>query len=372
MIGRLLAGRLGAAALPLLHRLDAETAHGLTIQALARLPALPAPANDARLRVEAFGLDFPNPLGVAAGFDKNAEVPDAMLGLGFGFAEVGTLTPLAQAGNPRPRVFRLPADEGVVNRLGFNNAGHAAAIARLRARARRPGVVGVNIGANKDAADRAADYVRGIEIFAEVATYFTVNISSPNTPGLRDLQHEAALDDLLARVLAARDGAAARHGRKPVLLKIAPDLGLADLDSIVTVSRRRAIDGLIVSNTTVSRPSGLREVGTAGEQGGLSGKPLFGLSTRMQAAAFQRVEGAFPLVGVGGIDSAEAAWTKIEAGATLIQLYSAMVYKGPALVGEILTGLTRRLAAERLDSLGAVVGRRAAEIAAQPVEGWIG
>ncbi|GGH10196.1 dihydroorotate dehydrogenase (quinone) [Alsobacter metallidurans] len=372
MIGRFLAGRLGALALPMLHRLDAETAHGMTIQALSRLPALPAPRPDARLRVAAFGLDFTNPLGIAAGFDKNAEVPDAMLGLGFGFAEVGTITPLAQAGNPRPRVFRLPGDEGVVNRLGFNNAGHAAALARLQARAGRPGIVGVNIGANKDAADRAADYVRGIETFAPVATYFTVNISSPNTPGLRDLQHEAALDDLLARVLAARDAAAERHGRKPVLLKIAPDLGLADLDSIVAVSRRRAIDGLIVSNTTVSRPTTLRETATAREQGGLSGRPLFALSTRMLAAAHGRVEGAFPLVGVGGIDSAETAWTKIEAGATLIQLYSALVYKGAGLVDEILAGLARALASERLDSLAPVVGRRAAELAERPAEGWIG
>ena len=244
MIGRMLAGRLGALALPLLHRMDAETAHGLTIQALSRMPPLPRPDQDTRLRVEAFGLNFPNPVGIAAGFDKNAEVPDAMLGLGFGFAEVGTLTPKPQAGNPRPRIFRLPADEGVVNRLGFNNEGHAAGLARLKARAGRPGIVGVNIGANKHASDRAADYVQGVEAFAEVASYFTVNISSPNTPGLRDLQHEAALDDLLARVLAAREAAAGRHGRKPVLLKIAPDLALTDLDSVVAVARRRGIEAI--------------------------------------------------------------------------------------------------------------------------------
>ncbi|PSC06794.1 dihydroorotate dehydrogenase (quinone) [Alsobacter soli] len=368
----MLAGRLGALALPLLHRMDAETAHGLTIQALSRMPPLPRPDHDPRLRVEAFGLNFPNPVGIAAGFDKNAEVPDAMLGLGFGFAEVGTLTPKPQAGNPRPRIFRLPADEGVVNRLGFNNEGHAAGLARLKARAGRPGIVGVNIGANKDASDRAADYVQGVEAFAEVASYFTVNISSPNTPGLRDLQHEAALDDLLARVLAAREAAAGRHGRKPVLLKIAPDLALTDLDSVVAVARRRGIDGLIVSNTTVSRPASLREQGIAKEAGGLSGKPLFPLATRMLAEAFLRVEGAFPLVGVGGIHSAETAWAKIEAGATLIQLYSALVYKGAALVDDILAGLVRRLVAERLESLAPVVGRRAAEVVRQPVEGFLG
>ncbi|XBO41654.1 quinone-dependent dihydroorotate dehydrogenase [Alsobacter sp. KACC 23698] len=364
-----LAGPLGALALPLLQRMDAEAAHGLTIRALAALPPCPAPVQDARLAVEAFGLRFPNPLGVAAGFDKNAEVPDAMLGLGFGFAEVGTLTPRPQSGNPRPRIFRLMDDEGVVNRLGFNNQGHAAALVRLKARAGRPGVLGVNIGANKDAVDRAADYVAGIEAFAEVATYFTVNVSSPNTPGLRDLQQESALDDLLARVLDRRDGLAPRAGRKPVLLKIAPDLALSDLDSVVAVARRRGVDGLIVSNTTIGRPSTLRDRRTAAEQGGLSGRPLFPLSTRMLAEAYQRAEGAFPLVGVGGVDSAAAAWAKVEAGATLVQLYSALVFKGPALVGEILDGLRDRLAAERLESLASVVGRGAAEAVRRPVEG---
>jgi dihydroorotate dehydrogenase len=221
----------------------------------------------------------------------------------------------------------------------------------------------VNLGANKDATDRASDYVRGVEAFAGVAGYFTVNISSPNTPGLRDLQHEAALDDLVARVLEARDRAAGRHGRKPVLVKIAPDLGLDELDGIVGVARRRGIDGLIVSNTTVSRPSDLREAEAAKEQGGLSGRPLFTLSTAMLAAAYRRVEGQFPLIGVGGVDGPEAAWTKIEAGATLVQLYSAMVYAGPALVGDILDGLVRKLALEKLDSLAPVVGRRAAELA---------
>ncbi|MDJ1157997.1 quinone-dependent dihydroorotate dehydrogenase [Chelatococcus sp. SYSU_G07232] len=353
---------LAGLARPFLFALDPETAHRLTVRALAAAP-LPAPApDDPRLAVEAFGLRFPNPVGLAAGFDKNAEVPDALLALGFGFAEVGTVTPRPQEGNPRPRIFRLPADEGVINRLGFNNEGHAAARARLARRAGRAGIVGVNIGANKDTTDRAADYVAGIEAFAPHAAYFTVNVSSPNTPGLRDLQQEAALDDLLARVLAARDGLAERHGRRPVLLKIAPDLTLDELDAIVAVAKRRAVDGLIVSNTTVSRPASLADRRVAGEAGGLSGRPLFRLSTRMLAEACLRVDGAFPLVGVGGVDCAEAAWTKIRAGATLVQLYSAMVYKGPGLACAIKRGLAERLTRENA-SLAGSVGRDAAEIA---------
>ncbi len=355
---------LGRLAIPFFHAFDAETAHGMAIASLRLKPRTAPPAGDRRLHVRAFGLDFPNPVGLAAGFDKNAEVPDAILSLGFGFAEVGTLTPLAQAGNPKPRIFRLPADEGVINRLGFNNEGHAAGLARLKARAGRPGIVGVNIGANKDAADRAADYVAGIRTFADVASYFTVNVSSPNTPGLRDLQHEAALDDLLARVIAARDEAAARAGRKPVLLKIAPDVSQDELDGIAAVVRRRGVDGLIVSNTTISRPAELRERETAREAGGLSGRPVFALSTRILAQAWQRLGDVCPLVGVGGIDSAEAAWAKIEAGATLVQVYSAMVYKGPGLACAINSGLARKLDDEGLSSLSPVVGRRAAAFAA--------
>ncbi len=350
---------------PILFALDAETAHRLTIRALAaaRLP-VSAP-DDAALNVEAFGLRFPNPVGLAAGFDKNAEVPDAILTAGFGFAEVGTVTPRPQTGNPRPRIFRLVRDEAVINRLGFNNEGHAAALRRLEQRAGRPGIVGVNIGANKDSTDRAADYVAGIRAFAGVAGYFTLNVSSPNTPGLRDLQHEAALDDLIARSIEARDEAARDHPRRPLLLKIAPDITEGELDAIVAVARRRAIDGLIVSNTTISRPR-LVDVRHVGEAGGLSGRPLFPLATRVLAQAYLRVEGAFPIVGVGGIDSAEAAWTKIRAGATLVQLYSALVYKGPGLVKEIKAGLAERLAREGC-ALAQAVGRDAAAIAAAPV-----
>lgn len=349
----------GALMRPFLFAMEPEKAHRATIEALKHLPLPACAPDDPRLKVEAFGLSFANPVGMAAGFDKNAEVPDALLRLGFGFTEVGTITPLPQAGNPQPRVFRLPRDIGLVNRLGFNNEGHAAAHQRLIARRGKPGIVGVNIGANKDAADRTADYAKGVSAFADVATYFTVNISSPNTPGLRDLQQAGALDALLARVIDARDAAAAQHGRKPILLKIAPDLALEDLDDIVRVARARAIDGMIVSNTTITRPDTLIEKDAAKETGGLSGRPVFALSTKMLAETFRRVEGQFPLVGVGGIDSAEAAFAKIEAGATLVQLYSALVFKGPGLVGEIKRGLVQRMQREGLTSLASVVGRKA-------------
>ncbi len=366
MIRTLALRGLSATMLPLLRTMDAEAAHDLTIRALSALPALTC-EDPPSLALNAFGLQFPNPLGMAAGFDKNAEVPDALLSLGFGFTEVGTLTPRPQAGNPRPRMFRLPDDEGVINRLGFNNAGHDAAFERLTARRGRPGIVGVNVGANKDSEDRAADYVAGVERFAALASYFTVNVSSPNTPGLRDLQHEAALDDLLARVLEARDRAAERATRRAVLLKIAPDLSSGELDGIVTVAKRRAVDGIIVSNTTVSRPASLRHKVLSAEQGGLSGRPLFALSTRVLAETWCRLEGAMPLVGVGGIHSADSALEKIEAGATLIQLYSALVYAGPALVDDIKQGLD--VAARKAGGLDRLVGRRAKELCASPYPG---
>lgn len=344
-------------ALPFLRLLDAESAHRATITALKALPPRAPRESDPRLAVSAFGLDFPNPIGLAAGFDKNAEVPDAMLGLGFGFVEVGTLTPRAQPGNPRPRAFRLVEDRAVVNRYGFNNEGHAPALARLARRAQR-GIVGVNVGANKDAADRVADYVAGVKTFAGVASYFTINVSSPNTPGLRDLQEPEALSELLARVIEARDAASAR---RPVLLKIAPDLTLCQLDAIVRVARERRVDGMIVSNTTVSRPATLRSP-LANETGGLSGAPLFTLSTDMLAQTFLRAEGQFPLVGVGGIDGPETALRKIEAGATLVQLYSALVYEGPALATRIARGIVDALEKSKLP-LSALVGREAANIA---------
>ncbi len=350
-----------ALARPILFGIDPERAHELALWALRACPLPRAKPDDPRLAISAFGLDFPNPLGLAAGFDKNGEVVDAALRLGFGFAEVGTVTPLAQDGNPRPRLFRLTRDQAVINRFGFNSQGHAAVHARLAARAARPGLVGVNLGANKDSSHRAADYARGIEAFADVANYFTVNISSPNTPGLRDLQLAGALDDLLARVLSARDAAAERFGRRPILVKIAPDLSLAELDAIVACARARKIDGLIVSNTTVARPASLIETELAREPGGLSGRPLFALSTRMLAAAYLRVENQFPLIGVGGVDGAEAAFAKIEAGASLVQLYSALAFKGPALAGEIKRGLLGLIARKSYPRLADAIGAEASD-----------
>jgi dihydroorotate dehydrogenase len=346
---------LGALSRPFLLRLDPETAHRMAIDAMRLAPNFAPPAADPRLAVEAFGLKFPNPLGMAAGFDKNAEVPDALLALGFGFAEVGTLTPRPQRGNDRPRMFRLAADQALVNRLGFNNDGFTRGHARLSAREKR-GIVGVNLGANKDSPDRIADYVAGVTLFSDVASYLTINISSPNTPGLRDLQQRAALDELIARVLEARDASGLQ---RPVLVKIAPDVDLAPLDDIVSLARARRIDGMIVSNTTISRPAGLADRAAA-ETGGLSGRPLFALSTRVLAQTFARVDGAFPLIGCGGVDSAEAAVAKIEAGATLLQLYTGLVWRGPYLIAAILAGLSRRLADEGA-RLGALAGAKAAD-----------
>lgn len=354
-----------ALSLPLLRLMDAEDAHRLAIRGLGFIPPAPPRESDDRLAVTAFGLKFPNPIGMAAGFDKNAEAPDALLRLGFGFTEIGSVTPLPQEGNPRPRLFRLTRDEAIINRMGFNNDGADAVLKRLTARRDRGGIVGVNVGANKDSADRTADYVKLIGIFAPVASYFTVNISSPNTPGLRNLQQASALDDLLARVVDARDGAQGAAGRKPVLLKIAPDLSLAELDDVVQVARARAIDGMIVGNTTLARPSWLREQQLAKEQGGLSGRPLFRLSTRMVAETYVRAEGAFPLIGVGGIDSGGAALTKIRAGATLIQLYSALVYKGLGLIDAIKSDLASALIRDKHDRLQDMVGTDAAALTAE-------
>ena len=302
---------------------------------------------------------------MAAGFDKNAEVPDALLRLGFGFVEIGTVTPKPQTGNPRPRLFRLERDEAVINRLGFNNDGADAVLRRLASRAHHGGIVGVNVGANRDSPDRVADYVKLIETFAPLASYFTVNVSSPNTPGLRNLQHAAALDDLLAKVIDARERVRKHAGDSPVLLKIAPDLSLTELDDVVQIARSRRVDGMIVANTTLARPSTLREQDRGKEQGGLSGRPLFRLSTRMVAETYVRVEGAFPLVGVGGIDSGGAALTKIRAGASLIQLYSSLVYKGLGLVDDIKRDLASTLLRTGREQLSEIVGADAATITAE-------
>ena len=348
---------------PLVHRMDAEAAHRLTVTALASAPALKPGADDPVLATEAFGLSFPNPVGLAAGFDKNAEAIDGALGLGFGFVEAGGVTPLPQPGNPRPRVFRLLEDEAVINRYGLNSEGMEAVAARLAARRGRGGIVGINLGANKASTDRAADYAVLARRLAPLADFLTINVSSPNTPGLRDLQAENALDDLVARTLAARDEATSGSGaRTPILLKIAPDLTLPELDGMVAVARRRGIDGMIVSNTTIARPESLRSPARA-ETGGLSGKPLFAASTRLLAQTFLRVEGQFPLVGVGGIDSAETAFAKIRAGATMVKFYSAMVFKGPGLAKEIKAGLATKARRAGLSRLNALVGRDAAAMA---------
>ena len=358
-------GLLDALGRPFLSLIEAENAHGLAIKALTLMPRGSPAADDPRLRVKVFGLDFPNPVGMAAGFDKHGEVPDALIALGFGFVEVGTVTPRPQSGNPRPRLFRLPLDQGIINRLGFNSEGGAAVRARLAARAAAPGILGVNVGANKESQDRIADYAALIETFAPLASYFTVNISSPNTPGLRDLQQGALFDELLARVLDARERASRQGRRAPLLIKIAPDLSLSELDEVVGAARRRGVDGMIIGNTTVARPPGLRSA-TAREPGGLSGRPLFALATRVLAEAYVRVEDAFPLVGTGGIDSGATALAKIRAGASLVQLYSSLVFRGLSLVGEIKTALAAALVAGRHASITEFVGADAASLTGEP------
>lgn len=345
---------------PLFFALAPETAHGLVIRAL-KLGLVPRgrPVADPILTCRLWGLTFANPIGLAAGFDKNAEVPDAMLAQGFGFVEVGTITPRPQSGNPRPRLFRLAADRAVINRLGFNNGGLEAARARLIQRRGRPGIVGANVGANKDSADMAADYVAGIRGLYGLADYFTVNISSPNTPGLRDWQKAEALDELLTRVMAAREEArrdAATAGpMTPLLVKVAPDLTDEAKADIAALALRHRIDGLIVSNTTISRPDGLTSPHHT-QAGGLSGRPLFPLSTQALRDFYQLTGGSLPLIGVGGIASGTDAYAKIRAGASLVQLYSALVFDGPGLVLKIARDLADRLKAEGFATVSAAVG----------------
>lgn len=321
---------------PLIFRLDAERAHRATIVALKAMPKRRPPKFAGSLTTSIAGLGFPSPVGLAAGFDKNAEVPDPLLGLGFGFVEVGTLTPRPQAGNPKPRLFRLNEDRAVINRLGFNNRGQAEAIERLKARNRSRGLVGVNIGANKESPDRIADYARGVRDMGTVADYLAVNISSPNTPGLRDLQAGGELLELLAAVKDAR-----LIGGPPIFLKVAPDLEDGDHERIVRAALDSGIDALIVANTTVSRPP--LKSRHAGEVGGLSGQPLKSLALD-QLRRFRAVGGGvLPLIATGGISSADDVWMRIRAGASLVQIYSALVYRGP--------GLARRIAADLADML---------------------
>jgi len=337
-----------------LFMLDAEKAHGLSLNAL-KCGIYPRHngAKDPRLGVSFAGLKFPNPLGMAAGYDKGADVPDALLKMGFGHTEIGTITPRPQPGNDKPRIFRLVKDQAVINRLGFNSLGHDAALEKLKQRGEKNGVLGVNIGANKTAEDFAADYVSGIEKFAAFATYFTINISSPNTPGLRALQGANPLADLLARVGEARSKTKAR--RVPLFLKIAPDLNETELDTIAGAIQKSDFDGLIVSNTTISR-TGLVSP-NKDETGGLSGRPLFERSTIVLAKMHQRLGRDFPLIGVGGVCDGGTAFQKMEAGASLVQLYTGLVYGGPGLPGKILAELSAKLDGQNIQQIGDVVGR---------------
>ncbi len=331
--------------------LDPERAHKATVQFLKIGYGPKVRIKKPRLQISVAGLDFPNPLGLAAGFDKNAEVPNAALDLGFGFVEVGAVTPRPQAGNPRPRVFRLPADRAVINRYGFNNDG-LEVIARRLSRRRRRGIVGVNLGANKDSEDRTEDYVTGVTALAGLVDFYTVNISSPNTPGLRALQDKGALVDLLTRALAARD---ALEFPAPVFLKIAPDLADADKADIADIARSLSLDGLIISNTTIERPDSLTGRHKA-EAGGLSGKPLFAPSTALLKEFFATLGDKIPLIGVGGVSSPRDAYDKILAGASLVQLYTALVYQGPGLPARILRALPDFLDADGFENIAGAVG----------------
>jgi dihydroorotate dehydrogenase len=353
---------------PALFALDPEQAHEVTLKLLeAGLYPRGLAARNPRLAVDAWGLAFPNPLGIAAGFDKDARVHHAVLAMGFGFAEIGTVTPRSQPGNLRPRVFRLPGHGALINRLGFNSGGHAAALARLQTK-RGPGIVGINVGANKDSTDRTADYVEGIRRFWDVASYFTVNISSPNTPGLRDLQAPAALDDLLRRVLEARsEMLAAGKPVRPIVVKLAPDIAEDDLAPVVEVLLRRRVDGIALGNTTLSR-AGVSGATLAGEAGGLSGRPLFHRSTAMLARIYRLTGGSVPLIGIGGIDSGPTAIAKIEAGATLLQLYTGLVFEGPDLLDRILTALAQHAERNGRACITQATGSRAEEWAAKPLD----
>jgi dihydroorotate dehydrogenase len=336
---------------PLLFTFDPEQAHRLSIAGLSigkRLFPGGAPRFDPRLSSTVAGLEFPTPVGLAAGFDKDAEVPDAMLRLGFGAVEIGTLTPLPQIGNPKPRLFRLTQDEAVINRMGFNNNGQPAAHARLSKR-KRIGIVGVNIGANKDAVDRIADYANGVRDMADVADYLTINISSPNTPGLRALQDASALRELLSAIRGAR-----APGGPPIFLKVAPDLEPADIDDISRAAIDHGIDALIVSNTTIGRPS--LKSRDAGESGGLSGAPLKQLAQNRLRDFRSSTGRQLPLIAAGGIASAEDAYARIRAGASLVQLYSALVYRGPGLARTITAGLLKRLEADGFATLSEAIG----------------
>ncbi|TCT06565.1 quinone-dependent dihydroorotate dehydrogenase [Aquabacter spiritensis] len=350
---------LYALARPALRRISPETAHGLAVRAL-KLGLLPPPRepDDPLLATRLWGCDFPNPIGLAAGFDKHAEVVGALFGLGFGFVEAGSVTPLPQPGNPRPRLFRLDEDAAVINRFGFNSEGLAPFVARLerwRASGGR-GIVGVNLGKNKQSTDAQADYATGIRATARLADYLVCNLSSPNTPGLRALQARAAMQDLVAHAIAVRNAAQPGSARPtPLLVKIAPDLDDAGLEDVAAVALASGIDGIIIGNTTLSRPPSLRSR-HCGEEGGLSGQPLYGLSTERLGALYRLVGRRIPLIGCGGVSSGADAYGKIRAGASLVQLYSALVFHGPGLVATVKRDLAARLAADGFRSLDDAVG----------------
>jgi dihydroorotate dehydrogenase len=348
------AARLADALMPLARLLPPETAHRLALRALAGRGGTAREADDPILACRRWGLAFPNPVGLAAGFDKDAEAFDGALGLGFGFVEIGSVTPLPQLGNPTPRLFRIPELRAVVNRMGFNSEGHNAAARRLAGRDRARGIVGINLGKNKDQQDAAADYVAGVRALGPLADYLVVNVSSPNTAGLRDLQGRAALEALLARVMPARD---ALVNKPPLLLKIAPDLDEPARADIAAVALAARIDGLIVSNTTVARPPDpLHKHRHLGEAGGLSGWPLFTPSTELLRDMYRRTEGRLVLVGTGGIASGLDAYAKIRAGASLVQLYTALVYRGPGLIARLKRELAECLRRDGFASVDAAVG----------------
>ena len=347
---------------PFAFALDAETAHRATIAAVRLAPVRQPPVFPASLHTRVAGIDFTSPIGLAAGFDKNGEVPQEMLSLGFGFVEVGTVTPQPQTGNPRPRLFRLREDRAVINRMGFNNDGQPAVFDRLLRCTHVHGVIGVNVGANKDSADRIHDYVTGVRAMSQVARYVTINISSPNTPGLRVLQDEGALDELLSAVAGARSSkprsdtaSGPRPAAPPVFLKVAPDLEKGDPERIVRAAIDHGIDAIIVANTTVSRPASLRSR-LATENGGLSGAPLKPLALDALRQFRKASNGEITLIAAGGIATAEDAWERIRAGASLIQLYSAMVYEGPGIARRMANGLASILRHEGIANISEAVG----------------
>jgi len=339
----------------LVKTLPPETAHRAALKALSLGLGPKHMCTHKCLKTEIAGLSLPNPIGLAAGFDKDAEVPDAMLAAGFGFVECGSVTPLPQAGNPKPRLFRLTEDRAVINRMGFNNKGLDNFARHLRARQKRPGIVGANLGANKDAKNRAADYITGLEALWGMADYFTINVSSPNTPGLRDLQGGDALEDLLGRISEARQNLTGDAPSLPIFLKVAPDLDFAQIERITEQARTYGMSGIIVSNTTIARSDSLKS-SCKGETGGLSGAPLMRISTRILNEFYTASAGKIPLIGVGGIASGGDAYVKIRAGASAVQLYSALVYAGPSLAAEICDDLAARLKADGFTHVSEAVG----------------